>query len=165
MRRVNWFPTPNMQNATGMGNSADTASTGFVTVNGMRWLRCQRTADGDAYAQYALNGGTLPPAGTYHVNALAYTDGGAGTFRVYARVGGTYKMLVESSVANKATVGIDKNFTVPADCDQLLVRISPPSGVNGFMMLTGVNVESKATYDARSTGPTVFDGDTMPYDN
>ena len=162
MRRVNWFPTPNMQNATGMGNSADTASTSFPTVNGMRWLRCQRTADGDAYAQYTLNGGTLPPAGTYHVTALAYSDGGAGIFSVYAHVGGTDKILVESSVANKATVGIDKIFTVPADCTQLLVRISPPSDVNGFMMLTGVNVESKATYDARSTGPTVFDGDTMP---
>lgn len=162
MRRVNWFPTPNMQSATGMGNSADTASAGFVTVNAMRWLRCQRTADGDAYAQYTLNGGTLPPAGTYHVTALAYSDGGAGAFRVYARVGGTDKILVESSVANKATVGIDRDFTVPADCTQLLVRIVPPSGVNSFMMMTKVSVESKATYDARGAGPTVFDGDTMP---
>lgn len=162
MRRVNWFPTPNMQDTAGMGNSADTASTSFPTVNGMRWLRCLRTADGDAYAQYTLSGGTLPPAGTYHVTALAYSDGGAGTFRVYARVGGTDKILVESSVADKATVGIDKDFTVPADCDRLLVRIRPPSDVNGFMMLTGVNVESKATYDARGAGPTVFDGDTMP---
>lgn len=165
MRRVNWFPTPNMQGVTGMSNSADTTSASFETVNGMRWLRCLRKADGDAYAQYTLSGGTLPPAGTYHVTALAYADGGAGTFRVYARVGATYKILVESSVANKATVGIDKDFTVPADCTQLLVRIVPPSGVNSFMMMTKVGVESKATYDARGTGPTVFDGDTMPYDN
>lgn len=165
MRRVNWFPTPNMQGVTGMSNSANASSASFPTVNGMRWIRCLRKADGDAYAQYALRGGTLPPAGTYHVTALAYSDGGAGAFRVYARVGGTDKILVESSVADKATVGIDRDFTVPADCTQLLVRIVPASGVNSFMMMTKVSVESKATYDARGTGPTVFDGDTMPYDN
>lgn len=146
-QRINLFPDPNIAN-TIFKCVPMRCTVDFPTVSGFRWLRATTSGSGDVYAQYALTGVNLPPAGTYHVHAICYAQSSGALFRVYAGVGNVFTILNETGIADNETKRIDADITIPANTTQLLVRVVPPSTVGKLIMVRQILIESKFTYDS-----------------
>ena len=152
MQRINWFPDPlitgTMKIETGNNTKID-----YPVANNRKWLRATSVAAGDNYGQYTLLGSQLPPAGTYHVHALTYAQKATADFRIYARVDGTYRMLLDVPVGNDTTITISQNITIPSNTDQLLVRIALDQKTVGMKgMMSEILIESADTYDKAGGG-------------
>lgn len=147
MQRINWFPDP-LITGTMKIETGNNAKIDYRVANNRKWLRVTSVAAGNNYGQYALLGSQLPPAGTYRVRALAYAQGATADFRIYARVDGTYRMLLDVPVGNDMTITISQNITIPSNTDQLLVRIALDQKTVGMIgMMSGILIESADTYD------------------
>ncbi|VUX34034.1 Uncharacterised protein [Bifidobacterium catenulatum] len=148
MQRINWFPDPNITGTVKLVANNKTKVECPVVVNSRNWLRATSTATGDNYAQYILVGSQLPPAGSYHVHALAYAQGAQASFQVFYRIGSSYKQPFSVPVGNGQTVIVDKTITLPAGCDQMLVRLQlDATTVGAIGMMSNIIIESANTYD------------------
>lgn len=146
MQRINWFPDP-LITGTMKIEAGNNAKIDYPVANNRKWLRATSVAAGDNYGQYILLGSQLPPAGTYHVHALVYAQKATADFRIYARVDGTYRMLLDVPVGDDMTITIDQNITIPSNTDQLLVRIvvgQKTVGAKG--MMSDILIERADTY-------------------
>lgn len=146
MQRTNWFPDPLMTSkkpAIG-GNGMKIE---YVTANNRQWVRFTSTATGDNYGQFMLLGGGMPPAGRYHVHALAYAQKAAATFIVYGNVANSWTQLLNKPVADGQTLTVDSEITIPDGCQQLLVRMQLDQSVGLIGMMTQILIESADTYD------------------
>lgn len=112
MQRINWFPDPNITGTVKLVANNKTKVECPVVVNSRNWLRATSTATGDNYAQYILVGSQLPPAGSYHVHALAYAQGAQASFQVFYRIGSSYKQPFSVPVGNGQTVIVDKTLSL-----------------------------------------------------
>lgn len=166
MQRTNWFPDPNVTGTIKpIGNNK--VHVEYQVVNNRRWLRATSTATGDSYAQYVLSGPQIPPAGSYHVHALAYALTANASFQVFYRINGLYKQPFAMPVGNGQTVMVDQTITIPSGCDQILVRIRLDAQTVGAIgMMSDILIERADTYGtAVGLGfPDCFTGDTMPRD-
>ena len=152
MQRINWFPDPNIT-GTAKPVAGNNARIEYPTVNNRKWLRATSVAAGDNYGQYALSESQLPPAGTYHVHALAYAQTATANFRIYARVDGTYRMLLDVPVGDDMTITINQNITIPSNTDQLFVRIALSENTVGARgMMSEILIERADTYDTAVGG-------------
>ena len=148
MQRINWFPDPNITGTVKPVANNKTKVECPVVVNSRNWLRATSTATGDNYAQYMLVSSQLPPAGSYHVHALAYAQGAQASFQVFYRIGSSYKQPFSVPVGNGQTVIVDKTITLPAGCDQMLVRLQlDATTVGAIGMMSNIIIESANTYD------------------
>lgn len=146
MQRINWFPDP-LITGTMKIETGNNAKIDYPVVNHRNWLRATSVAAGDNYGQYTLLESRLPPAGTYHVHALTYAQKATADFRIYARVDGTYRMLLDVPVGDDMTITIDQNITIPSNTDQLLVRIAVGQKTVGAKgMMTDILIERADTY-------------------
>ena len=164
MQRINWFPDPNITGTVKPVANNKMKVECPVVVNSRNWLRATSTATGDNYAQYMLVGSQLPPAGSYHVHALAYAQGAQASFQVFYRIGSSYKQPFSVPVGNGQTVIVDKTITLPAGCDQMLVRLQlDATTVGAIGMMSNIIIESANTMTMPWGGlPGFFTGDTMP---
>lgn len=147
MQRINWFPDPNI---TGTVNpiASNKVRVDYTVVNNRRWLRATSTTTGDNYAQYLLSGPQLPPAGSYHVHALVYAQGAQASFQVFYSVGGSYKLPFAVPVDQNQTVMVDQTITLPAGCNQMLVRVQlGATTVGAIGMMSEILIERADTYD------------------
>lgn len=148
MQRINWFPDPNITGTVKPVANNKTKVECPVVVNSRNWMRATSTATGDNYVQYLLVGSQLPPAGSYHVHALAYAKGAQASFQVFYRIGSSYKQPFSVPVGNGQTVIVDKTITLPAGCDQMLVRLQlDATTVGAIGMMSNIIIESANTYD------------------
>lgn len=146
MQRINWFPDP-LITGTMKIEAGNNAKIDYPVANNRKWLRATSVAAGDNYGQYILLGSQLPPAGTYHVHALVYAQKATADFRIYARVDGTYRMLLDVPVGDDMTITIDQNITIPSNTDQLLVRIAVGQKTVGAKgMMSDILIERADTY-------------------
>ena len=146
MQRINWFPDP-LITGTLTPVAGNNDKIDYATANNRKWMRVTSVAAGDNYGQYMLVGDAIPPAGTYHVHALAYAQNTTADFRIYARVDGTYRMLLDVPVGNDMTITIDQNITIPSNTDQLLVRIAVGQKTVGAKgMMSDILIERADTY-------------------
>lgn len=153
MQRINWFPDPNITGAAPIGVA--NVKVDYPLVNGRKWLRATSTGTGDAHAEYVLSGSQIPPAGSYHVHALAYAQKAEAHFIVFVRVGGSYTEQLNVPVGDGQTVMVDQTITIPAGCSQLIVRISPNNQTIGAIdMMSYILIERADTYDAAVGGGT-----------
>ena len=167
MQRINWFPDPNITGTLGTVSAGNNAKIDYLVANNRNWLRATSVAAGNNYGQYNLLESRLPPAGTYHVHALAYAQKATADFRIYVRVDGTYRMLLDVPVGDDMTITIDQNITIPSNTDLLLVRIAlDQKTVGAIGMMSDILIERADTYDTAVGGgiPGFFTGDTMPRD-
>lgn len=151
MQRINWFPDPNITGTApvGVGN----AKVDYPIVNNRKWIRATSTGTGDPHADYALSGSQIPPAGSYHVHALACAQKATAYFIVSVRVGGSYQQLLTVPVGDGQTVTVDQTITIPAGCDRLIVRIGPNSQTVGVIgMMSDILIERADTYDTAVGG-------------
>lgn len=162
MQRINWFPDPNITGAAPIG--VVNVKVDYPLVNGRKWLRATGTGTGDIHADYVLSGSQLPPAGSYHVHAMAYAQKGEVYFIGSVRVGGSYQQQITVPIGDGQTVIVDKTLTIPAGCDQLVVRLQlDTTTVGAIGMMRDILIERADTYDAAVGGlPRFFSGDTMP---
>ena len=165
MQRINWFPYPDINDSKAIWPWS-LAQTDFPTINGRKWMRCTVTATGDAYSQYSMDGNMIPPAGGYHAHARVYAQVGSGIFGIYTKSDGKYTVVVEATVDDGQTINVDRAFTIPAGCTQVLVRITPATKVGAKALMSDLLIESSKTYDSAVGGglPGFFSGDTMPLD-
>lgn len=146
MQRINWFPDP-LITGTMKIETGNKAKIEYLVVNNRNWVRATSVAAGDNYGQYTLLESRLPPAGTYHVHALTYAQKATANFRIYARVDGTYRMLLDVPVGDDMTITIDQNITIPSNTDQLLVRIAVGQKTVGAKgMMSDILIERADTY-------------------
>lgn len=167
MQRINWFPDPNITGTLATVNAGNNAKIEYPTVNNRKWLRATSVAAGDNYGQYTLLESRLPPAGTYHVHALAYAQKATADFRIYVRVAGAYSMVLDVPVGDGMTITIDRNIIIPSNTDQLLIRIALDQKTVGMKgMMSDILIERADTYGTAVGGglPGFFTGDTMPRD-
>lgn len=151
MQRINWFPDPNITGTAPVGVS--NAKVDYPIVNNRKWIRATSTGTGDPHADYALSGSQIPPAGSYHVHALAYAQKATAYFIVSVRVGGSYQKLLSVPVGDGQTVMVDQTITIPAGCDRLIVRIGPNSQTVGVIgMMSDILIERADTYDTAVGG-------------
>ena len=164
MQRINWFPDPNITGTVKPVAINKTKVECPVVADSRNWLRATSTATGDNYAQYMLVGSQLPPAGSYHVHALACAHGAQASFQVFYRIGSSYKQPFSVPVGNGQTVIVDKTITLPAGCDQMLVRLQlDATTVGAIGMMSDILIESADTYATAVGGlPGFFTGDLMP---
>lgn len=147
MQRINLFPDPNIT-GTMRVDTGNNAKIDYPVVNDRKWLRATSVAAGGSYGQYTLLGSQLPPAGTYHVHALAYAQYATAYFRIHVRVAGTYSMILEVPVGDGVTIMIDRNITIPSNTDQLLIRIALDQETVGMRgMMSDILIERADTYD------------------
>ena len=152
MQRINWFPDP-LITGTMKIEAGNNAKIDYPVANNRKWLRATSVAAGNNYGQYILLGSQLPPAGTYHVHALVYAQKATADFRIYARVDGTYRMLLDVPVGNDMTITIDQNITIPSNTDQLLIRIALDQKTVGMKgMMSDILIERADTYDTAVGG-------------
>lgn len=165
MQRINWFPDPNITGTIKpIGDNKTKVECPFV-VNDRNWMRATSIAKGGNYAQYVLYGPQVPPAGSYHVHARAYAHTAQAGLQVFSRAGGSYVQLFYVQVDDGQTVTVDRTITIPAGCDQLIVRIVPNNQTIGAVgMISDILIERANTYDTAVGGglPGFFSGDTMP---
>lgn len=153
MQRTNWFPDPNITNTIKPIASNKVRVECPVVVDSRRWLRATSTATGDSYAQYLLVGPQLPPAGSYHVHALAYALTANASFQVFYRINGSYKQPLAIPVSKDQTVMVDQTITIPSGCDQMLVRIQLDAQTVGAIgMMSDILIERADTYDTTVGG-------------
>ena len=146
MQRINWFPDP-LITGTMKIETGNNAKIDYLVVNNRNWVRATSVAAGDNYGQYTLLESRLPPAGTYHVHALTYAQKATADFRIYARVDGTYRMLLNVPIGDDMTITIDQNITITSNTDQLLVRISLDQKTVGAKgMMSDILIERADTY-------------------
>lgn len=146
MQRINWFPDP-LITGTMKIETGNNAKIDYLVVNNRNWVRATSVAAGNNYGQYTLLESRLPPAGTYHVHALTYAQKATADFRIYARVDGTYRMLLDVPVGDDMTITIDQNITIPSNTDQLLVRIAVGQKTVGAKgMMSDILIERADTY-------------------
>lgn len=146
MQRINWFPDP-LVTGTMKIEAGNNAKIDYLVVNNRNWVRATSVAAGNNYGQYTLLESRLPPAGTYHVHALTYAQKATADFRIYARVDGTYRMLLDVPVGDDMTITIDQNITIPSNTDQLLVRIAVGQKTVGAKgMMSDILIERADTY-------------------
>lgn len=146
MQRINWFPDP-LITGTMKIETGNNAKIDYLVANNRNWLRATSVATGNNYGQYTLLESRLPPAGTYHVHALTYAQKATADFRIYARVDGTYRMLLDVPVGDDMTITIDQNITIPSNTDQLLVRIAVGQKTVGAKgMMSDILIERADTY-------------------
>ena len=146
MQRINWFPDP-LITGTMKIETGNNAKIDYLVVNNRNWLRATSVAAGNNYGQYTLLESRLPPAGTYHVHALTYAQKATANFRIYARVDGTYRTLLDVPVGDDMTITIDQNITIPSNTDQLLVRIAVGQKTVGAKgMMSDILIERADTY-------------------
>ena len=148
MQRINWFPDPNITGTVKPIWNNKTNVEYPVVVNSRNWLRVTSTATGDNFAQYMLVGSQLPPAGSYHVHALAYARIAQAGFQVFFRINGSYKQLIYAAVGQNQTVTVDQTATLPDGCDQMLVRLQlDTTTVGAIGMMSDILIERADTYD------------------
>lgn len=167
MQRINWFPDPNITGTVKPVANNKTKVECPVVADSRNWMRATSTATGDNYVQYLLVGSQIPPAGSYHVHALAYAHGAQASFQVFYRINGSYKQPLNAAVGKDQTVTVDKTITLPAGCDQMLVRLQLDyQTVGAIGMMSDILIESADTYATAVGGglPGFFTGDTMPRD-
>ena len=153
MQRINWFPDPNITGTVKPVANNKTKVECPVVVNDRNWLRATSTATGDNYVQYLLFGSQIPPAGSYHVHAVAYAHGAQASLQVFYRVGGSYKQPFSVPVGQNQTVIVDRTITLPAGCDQMLVRLQlDATTVGAIGMMSNIIIERADTYDAAVGG-------------
>lgn len=146
MQRINWFPDP-LITGTMKIETGNNAKIDYPVANNRNWLRATSVAAGNSYGQYDLLGSQLPPAGTYHVHALTYAQKATANFRIYARVDGTYRTLLDVPVGDDMTITIDQNITIPSNTDQLLIRIALDQKTVGARgMMSDILIERADTY-------------------
>lgn len=146
MQRINWFPDP-LITGTMKIETGNNAKIDYPVVNNRNWLRATSVAAGGNYGQYTLLESRLPPAGTYHVHALTYAQKATADFRIYVRVDGTYRMLLDVPVGDDMTITIDQNITIPSNTDQLIVRIAVGQKTVGAKgMMSDILIERADTY-------------------
>ena len=151
MQRINWFPDPNITGTAPIGVA--NVKVNYPIVNGRKWMRATSTATGDVHAEYALSGSQIPPAGSYHVHALAYAQKAEAHFLVFVRVNGSYTQTLNVPVGDGQTVTVDRTITIPAGCSQLIVRIGPNDKTVGAIgMMSDILIERADTYDAAVGG-------------
>lgn len=165
MQRINWFPDP-LITGTLTPVAGNNDKIDYATANNHKWMRVTSVAAGDNYGQYMLVGDAIPPAGTYHVHALAYAQNTTADFRIYVRVDDVYSTVLNVPVGDGETTKIDQNITIPSNTDQLLIRIALSQKVGVKGMMSEILIESADTYDKAVVGglPSFFSGDTMPRD-
>lgn len=147
MQRINWFPDPNIT-GTMQAFASNHVKVNYQAVNNRRWIRATSTATGDSYAQYTLSGAQIPPAGSYHVHANVYAQKGEAAFVIFVRVDSSYKAAFSVPVGDGQTVAVDRTFTIPSGCDQVLVRIGLNSETVGMIgMMSDILIERADTYD------------------
>ena len=152
MQRINWFPDP-LITGTMKIETGNNVKIDYLVVNNRNWLRATSVAAGDNYGQYTLLESRLPPAGTYHVHALTYAQKATANFRIYARVDGTYRTLLDVPVGDDMTITIDQNITIPSNTDQLLVRIAVDQKTVGARgMMSDILIERADTYATAAGG-------------
>lgn len=163
--RINWFPDPNITQAFAP-YAPNTAKVDFPVVNGRNWVRVTVLTVGDIYAQYSLQGDSLPPAGTYHVHCCAFAKNANAFARVYTKVGGKYTVPLQKEIADGTTVDVDGTITVPDGCEEIIVRIAAGNVVGAIGMMSDILIERADTYGTAVGGglPGFFTGDTMPRD-
>lgn len=152
MQRINWFPDPNTTGTMKIetGNNVNIA---YPVISNRTWIRAISTATGDSYVQYLLFGSQIPPAGSYHVHANTYAQNGEAAFMVFVSVNGSYMQLLNVPVGNGQSVAVDRTITIPARCEQMLVRISlnrQPVGAIG--MMSDILIERADTYATAAGG-------------
>lgn len=153
MQRINWFPDPNITGTVKPVANNKTKVECPVVVDSRNWMRATSTATGDNYVQYLLVGSQIPPAGSYHVHALAYAQGAQAGFQVFYRINGSYKQPLNAAVGNGQTVTVDRTITLPAGCDQILVRLQlDATTVGAIGMMSNIIIERADTYDAAVGG-------------
>lgn len=146
MQRINWFPDP-LITCTSKIETGNNAKIDYPVANNRKWLRATSVAAGDSYGQYILLGSQLPPAGTYHVHALAYAQKATADFRIYVRVAGAYSMVLDVPVGDGMTITIDQNIIIPSNTDQLLIRIALDQKTVGMKgMMSDILIERADTY-------------------
>lgn len=151
--RINWFPDPNITGTLKPAANNKIQVKYPVVVNNRNWIRATSTATGDNYAQYILAGSQLPPAGSYHVHALAYAQRAQANFLVFYRINGSYKQLLNAAVGKDQTVMVDRTITLPYGCDQILVRLQlDATTVGAIGMMSDILIERADTYDAAVGG-------------
>lgn len=166
MRRVNEFPDPLISGS--FAPDVSLCKLDHPTVDGMRWMRATVEETGDVYAQYVLKRveGRLPATGVYHLQTLCHAEQASGRLSIYTRGSdGEYVNVTYAEISAGKTKTCDLEVTIPVDSSELVISLRPSNTVGASMMVSQIQLESKATYDAHGTGPTVFAGDTMPYDN
>lgn len=152
MQRINWFPDPNITDTMHVFASGH-VNVDYPVMNHRNWLRVTSTATGDNYAQYTLFGVQIPPAGSYHVHAKIYAQKGEANFIGFAKVGGSYTAVFSVPVGDGQTVVVDRTFTIPSGCDQMLVRIGLNSEtVSMIGMMSDILIERADTYDTAVGG-------------
>lgn len=163
MQRINWFPDPNITRAF-KTFAPSIAKTDFPFVDGRNWVRVTVLTVGDNYAQYSLQGDSIPPVGTYHVHCRAFAQHANAFARVYTKVGGKYTIPLQKEIADGTTVDVDGTITVPDGCDELIIRIAAGHVVGAIGMMSDILIERADTYATAVGGglPGFFTGDTMP---
>lgn len=152
MQRTNWFPDPNIT-GTIKPIANNKVRVEYPVVNNVRWLCATSTTTGNNYAQYLLSGPQLPPAGSYHVHALAYARTANASFQVFYRINGSYKQPLAMPVGNGQTVMVDRTITLPDGYDQMLVRIQLDAQTVGAIgMMSEILIERADTYDTTVGG-------------
>lgn len=145
--RINWFPDPNITGTVKPIASNKMKVECPVVVNRHNWLRATSTATGENYAQYLLGGSQLPPPGSYHVHANAYAQRAQASFKVFYHINGSYKLPFSAAVDDGQTVAVDRTITLPAGCDQILVRIQlDATTVGAIGMMSDIIIERADTY-------------------
>lgn len=146
MQRINWFPDPLITGklSAEINNGAAKA---VVVADNKNWLRVTSTATGDNFGQFSLLGGLIPPAGTYHVHARVYAQKAAANFIVYSNVNSSWKQLLNKPVADRQTLTVDSEITIPEGCQRLLVRMQLGREVGLIGMMSEILIESADTYD------------------
>ena len=153
MQRINWFPDPNITGTIKPFANNKVRVECPVVVDSRNWLRATSTATGDSYAQYSLVGSQLPPAGSYHMHALAYARTANASFQVFYRINGSYKQPLAMPVGKDQTVMVDRTITIPSGCDQILVRIQLDAQTVGAIgMMSDILIERADTYGAAVNG-------------
>lgn len=148
MQRINWFPDPNITGTVKPIGNNKTKVECPVVVDSRNWMRATSTATGDNYVQYLLFGSQIPPAGSYHVHAVAYAHGAQASLQVFYRVGGSYKQPLAVPVGQNQTVIVDQTITLPAGCDQMFVRLQlDATTVGAIGMMSEILIERADTYD------------------
>lgn len=149
--RINWFPDP-LITKTVKPYAPRTVKVDFPVVARRNWLRATVLTVGDAYAQYSLQGDSLPPAGTYHVHCCAFAQHANAYAHVYTNVGGEYTMSLQKEIADGATVDVDGTVTVPSGCKEIIIRVAAGNVVGAIGMLSDILIERADTYDTAVGG-------------
>ena len=148
MQRINWFPDPNITGTVKPVVNNKTKVEYPVVVNNRNWIRATSIAAGDNYMQYLLIGSQIPPAGSYHVHANAYAQRAQASFNVFYRINGSYQQPLSAAVGDGQTVVVDRTITLPAGCDQMLVRLQlDATTVGAIGMMSDILIERADTYD------------------